>query len=170
MNEKKLPLTPIQIEICDFILKLDSGASAYSEVNSRFENIKSGDDTICTSFLFKNDLIYSASTLMFTIKGAKYRYKGIVKFIQHERRKDFFKLPILRFSILFITLLISLTFNVVNCIRTNIPEDIHPTSKKNNNVPEFLLEQNLKIDSNNRELKPVIDIVKDSLKEIKHIN
>ena len=116
---KNLPLTKIQIDICDFILRQENNVDAYSISYKEFPDIESNVFEPCTSFLYKENLITSANLLKFTIKGAKYRKKGIAKYIGHVRRNEFFNMPILKFWLLLIPILISLTYNVITYMNNN---------------------------------------------------
>ena len=94
---------------------------------------------------------------MFTIRGAKYRDKGIVRFIKNKRRNDLFNSPVLKFWILLIPIIISLIFNAINYKKTDRIESRNPTNEKCNNIPELLFEQPTKETPYKRETKPNVD-------------
>lgn len=109
---RELPLTKKQIEICDFVFKKINQHYVYDELQDmKHEPV---DINVSSKYMLDNGLISCFNPVIITDLGTKYIDKGIVNFIKHKRRDDFLNSTIIKTVAVWIAIIISLAFGIVN--------------------------------------------------------
>lgn len=114
---KNLPLSKKQLEICDFILKNKDNMYPDQElVNLDYDQ---RDISLAGVFMIEHKLLTCSRPIIFTVLGSSFINKGIVKYIKYKKLNNFLDTPILKFGVLFTSIIISLVFNVINHFDTS---------------------------------------------------
>jgi hypothetical protein len=143
---KQLPLTNKQIEVCDFILRNNNLKDTFLELDKL--GYSDLDNSIASKFLLNNKLITSIHPVILTDIGSRYSDKGIVKFINHNRRDDFLRSPIFMTFAIYIPIIISLAFGIINYIQNQEYKHDSGIYIKNSEIDSILNKKGIKyIDS-----------------------
>jgi len=139
---KQLPLTSKQVEICDFILKNNNIQDTYCKLedigHSDFDN------RIASKFLLDNRLITSIHPVVLTDIGSRYLNRGIVKFINDNRRDEFLSSPIFKTAAVWIAIIISLAFGVINYFQNQENKHNDSIYIKHSEIDSILLKNGYK--------------------------
>lgn len=118
---RELPLTDKQIEICDKILKRNNEGDNFDYFDSLgYEQM---DLKISVRYMFENKLMSVFGIIILTDLGLKYSNKGIIAFIKHKRFIDFLSSQKVISSAVWITILMALTFGILNYCKNQVKEE-----------------------------------------------